>query len=90
MHKRERLRHNLSGVTDEKVQEALNILKEWNYSMLPDLVAPTIFAKWLSIFKNMTLADEFIELNKTVSGFTISKSELEDLVESIPTSILEA
>jgi len=84
------IENTLSGVTDEKVQEALNILKEWNYSMLPDLVAPTIFAKWLSIFKNMTLADEFIELNKTVSGFTISKSELEDLVESIPTSILEA
>jgi len=80
----------LTGVADEKIQSALNILKEWNYSMLPDLVAPTIFVKWLSIFRNMTLADEFIEINKTVSKFNVTESEIRRLVGEIPTSIVEA
>lgn len=80
----------LSGVGGEDIQSALNLLKNWNYSMLPDLVAPTIFVEWLRIFKNMTFADEFIEMNRTVKTFNIRKEDLDDIVGSIPTSVLEA
>jgi penicillin amidase len=78
------------GGASGDTQAALNILSDWNYTMLPDLVAPTIFAEWLPIFKNMTFADEFIGMNQTVPGFSITKSDLDDLVSAIPTNSLEA
>jgi len=80
----------LQGVTDERLLKALGYLKGWNRFMLPDLVAPTIFVKWLQVFKNMTFADEFVEINATVKGFKITRGQLRDLVQEIPTSSIEA
>jgi len=80
----------LSRVSSSEIQEVLSVLKEWDYFMLPDLIAPTIFVEWLRIFKNMTFADEFIELNRTVETFKISRKDLDEIVNSIPTSVLEA
>ena len=80
----------LSGVTSSEIQEVLSVLKEWDYFMLPDLIAPTIFVEWLRIFKNMTFADELIQLNQTVETFKINRKDLDEIVNSIPTSVLEA
>jgi len=80
----------LKGVTDEKLLKALSHLKNWNRLMFPDLVAPTIFVEWLQAFKNMTFADEFLEINATVDGFKITRGQLRELVQEIPTSSLEA
>jgi len=80
----------LRGVTDERLVKALDHLKKWNRSMLPGLVAPTIFVKWLQVFKNITFADEFVEINATVRGFKITRDQLRDLVQEIPTSSVEA
>lgn len=80
----------LQGVTDERLLKALDYLKRWNRLMLSDLVAPTIFVKWLEVFKEMTFADEFLDINATVKGFKITKDQLRDLVRRIPTSSLEA
>jgi len=80
----------LQGVTDEKLLRALNHLKGWNRLMLPDLVAPTIFVKWLQVFKNMTFADEFLEISATVEGFKVARDQLMKLVQEIPTSSIEA
>jgi len=79
-----------AGGASGDTQTALNLLDAWNYTMVPDLVAPTIFVEWLPIFKNMTFADEFISINQTVLGFIISKSDLDDIVNSVPTNSLEA
>jgi penicillin amidase len=79
-----------SGGASGDVQSALNYFSAWNYTMLPDLVAPLIFTEWLPIFKNMTFADEFIDINQTVPGFFISSGDLNDIVSSLPTSSIEA
>nr|MDO8135561.1 penicillin acylase family protein [Candidatus Njordarchaeum guaymaensis] len=79
-----------SGGASGDTQAALNTLNGWNYTMLTDLAAPTIFVEWLPIFKNMTFADEFISINQTVTGFRISKGDLNDIVNSVPTNSLEA
>lgn len=77
-------------ITDVRVRDVVKILKEWNYSMLPELVAPTIFVRWLDTFVNMTLADEFIEISATVERFRLTRGEIESLVRKIPRSIIEA
>jgi penicillin amidase len=43
------------------VMQAINILNGWNYSMLGDLVAPTIWWNWLSNYANLIFIDEFEE-----------------------------
>jgi len=75
---------------DEKLLKALSYLRGWNRSMLPDLVAPTIFVKWLEVFKNMTFADEFIEMSATVKEFKLTRGQLMYLVQKVPTSSIEA
>jgi penicillin amidase len=79
-----------AGSVTGDAQSALNYLSGWNYTMLPDLVAPLIFTEWLPIFENMTFADEFIHINQTVPGFYISISDLNNIVASIPISSIEA
>lgn len=44
---------------DPYVEEALQYLSNWNYSMKKDLVAPTIYLKWLEIYRNKTFGDEY-------------------------------
>lgn len=78
-----------TGGAGGDVQNSLNYLSGWNYTMLPDLVAPLIFTEWLQIFKNMTFADEFIDINQTVPSFFISRSDLNNIIDSLPTSSIE-
>jgi penicillin amidase len=78
-----------TGGASGDVQNGLNYLSGWNYTMLPDLVGPLIFTEWLPIFKNMTFADEFIDINQTVPGFFISRSDLNNIIDSLPTSSIE-
>jgi penicillin amidase len=80
----------LTGHASSDAQAALTILSGWNYTMLPELAAPLIFTEWLPIFENMTFADEFIDINNTVPGFSITRDQLNTIVTSIPTSSLEA
>jgi penicillin amidase len=80
----------LQEVTDEKLLKALSYLRGWNRLMLPDLVAPTIFVKWLEVFKNMTFTDEFVEMSATVKEFKLTRGQLMYLVQEIPTSSIEA
>ena len=80
-----------SGGATGDVQNALSTyLVGWNYTMLPGSVAPLIFTQWLQIFKNMTFADEFIDINRTVPGFYISTSDLNNIISYLPTSSIEA
>jgi penicillin amidase len=81
----------LTGHASSDAQAALNILSGWNFTMLPDWAAPLIYAEWIPIFKNMTFADEFIDINNThPNGFSITKDQLSSIVSSVPTSSIEA
>jgi penicillin amidase len=76
------------GATGD-TQAALAYFAGWNYTMLPGLVAPLVFTEWLQIFKNMTFADELIDINETVPGFYISTSDLDTFIGYLPTSSIE-
>lgn len=44
---------------DELASQALDILASWDYRMTVDQVAPTIFAVWVSRFREETFGDEY-------------------------------
>lgn len=43
----------------EELEQALKILKDWDFKMDKDQVAPTIFATWLERFRKNTFNDEY-------------------------------
>jgi penicillin amidase len=79
-----------SGGGSADAQAALAYFSGWNFTMLPDLVAPLIFVEWIPILKNATIADEFMDINRTVPGFSLTLGTLGDIVNSFPTAVLEA
>lgn len=44
---------------DEELEQTLKILRDWDFRMDRDGVAPTIFATWLEEFKKNTFKDEY-------------------------------
>ena len=65
----------LAGQLSDVERDALDELRNWDYYMRTDEVAPTIFTTWLRIFVNATFFDEF------------KKAGMEDL--KVPLSMLE-
>ncbi|MFW9917071.1 MAG: penicillin acylase family protein, partial [Candidatus Thorarchaeota archaeon] len=45
--------------TDNRTQEALDLLSVWNGTMLKELVAPTIWRVWMDKFIELTFHDEY-------------------------------
>lgn len=47
-----------NDIQDKTMLEALDILKQWDYNMLAQLVAPTIFECWIGILTEQLYKDE--------------------------------
>ncbi len=46
-------------------QNAVNLLKNWDYTMTIEKAAPTIFAMWVALYREYIFADEYEEKNVT-------------------------
>ncbi|MGB9729306.1 MAG: penicillin acylase family protein [Thermoprotei archaeon] len=54
---------------DPGVQRAVYLLKNWNYSMLKDLEAPSVWWFWLSSFYNITFITKYRELGIKINQY---------------------
>jgi len=69
------------------INNILPILKNWNYIMDKELIAPTIYRKWRDFFMDNTFGDEFKKYNATYSPpFNPSLAVLEYLMKENETS----
>jgi penicillin amidase len=53
---------NMYPSSDPDVQKALNLLKNWNFTMKKDMEAPSVWWFWVASFYNMTFIKKFKEL----------------------------
>ncbi len=54
---------------DPDVNRAVQLLKNWNYSMSKDLEAPTVWWFWLISFYNMTIISKYRELGININQY---------------------